>query len=109
MNRIIRYFPETHMSLSHIGLRQLAKTNGVTNLHLERGEFLVFMNKAQNAFKLMTANNIICYFKHPERRRIDLRTVSLIPTFFNGKEFNYTGALRAAITKALEPKMKEAA
>jgi hypothetical protein len=106
VNKIIRFFPDTHLGQSHFGLSSIAREVGLDTKKLEPGEFYVFMNKAKTAVKIFTGNNIIAYYKHPEGRRIELKTITLIPKYFSGKSFQYEKALEEVIEKEL---MKKAA
>lgn len=96
---IIRYFPETHMRYGHSGLTNIAKNHGVSVNKLQPGEYLMFVNKKQNALKMLTAGNVLCHLKMPGNERIDPRTITMLPKFFNGTEINYNAALSLAVKK----------
>lgn len=95
--RIVRYLSGVHMGANHAGLRKLVTKFGLDLL--ENGEFIVFMNTAQNAFKLMAPNNVLIYYRHPKNHRIDPRVISLIPKVFDGKELKMDLALKKVLEK----------
>ncbi len=95
--KIVRYVTGVHMALSHRGLKLMAKKLGLNADTMDSGEFIIFMNSGQTAFKLLTANNIICYYRHPKEHRIDPRVISLIPKVFDGKEIKLDAALESII------------
>lgn len=93
-NRIIRYFPESDLRCGHLGLSVVARKHKIDTSELSPGEFLVFSNKTKNKMKIYAPGNVIAYLKSPDNRRLDLRVITLIPRFFNGTDFNYSGALK---------------
>ncbi len=97
--RIIRYISDTHMALQHQGLTKIAKKFNLEPTALQPGEYIVFMNSAQNAFKLMAPNNVIAYYRHPKNHKIDPRVISLIPKVFSGREIDMDQALKTVIER----------
>jgi len=98
-NKIVRYFPDTHMGLGHQGLGILAKKRDIELGELKEHEFVVFMNKRHTALKMFASGNIIAHLKMPAGRKIKLETIALLPKYFGGGKIEYTGALREAIMK----------
>lgn len=96
---IIRYFPEVVMSNGHNGLSKLAKDAGIDPAKLKPGEYLMFVNKSQTALKMYTPGNVVAHLKMPGTQKLNPRTITMLPRFFNGKEINYNGALREAFRK----------
>lgn len=94
--RIVRYISGVHMGLAHLGLKKIA---GELIDGLDSGEFVIFMNSKQNAFKLLAPNNILVYYRHPKNHRIDPRVISLIPLVFDGKEIKMDLALKKVLEK----------
>lgn len=92
-NKIIRFFPDSDLRCSHEGLKVIAMEHKIDPWNLKPGEFLVFANRRMSALKIYAPGNIIAYVKSPDHRQIDLNIVRLIPRFFNGTEFNYSGAV----------------
>ncbi len=100
-NAVIRIFPATPMYYSHRGLKEIAKESRVNLETLESGEFVLFLNKAQTAFKLFAANNTIVYYRHA-RGSINMEAVRYIPSVFGGGEFKYDRALEKVLDKKLK-------
>ena len=96
-NRIILFFPETDMRNSHVGLAKYAKRRQIFVNELRVGEYVVFLNAKKNNMKIYTANNIIVHLRTPDYSMIDLRVVKMIPEFFKGGSFDYSGALKKTI------------
>lgn len=99
--RIIRFFPDTDLRSGHLGLRAVAKDHNIDISKLRTGEFLAFSNRSQTDMKIYAPGNVLVHVKSPQGR-LDLRVVKLIPTFFNGQEFNYP----AALERVLKERMK---
>lgn len=98
--KIIRVFPETPMYFSHVGLSAIALKYKINLQVLEPGEFCVFINKALNAVKIFTHGNTIAYMRSPDNRRLEMKTIQMIPTFFRGGKFHYDQALETVLKKA---------
>ncbi len=96
-NRVIRFFPETCMSNGHQGLKAMAEKNGIKLSSLDRGEFLLFMNKSQTAVKLYTRGNLIAHYRGDHK--IDIRTLTMLPRYFNGVDIDYRGAVKEVIER----------
>lgn len=100
MNKIYRCFFDVDLRNGHHGLSILAIKNKINIKLLDNGEFVVFINRRRNALKLFAANNTIAHYK--QNHIIDLNTIRLLPTVFNGTEIKYD----AALEKALKAKLK---
>lgn len=96
-NRIVRYFPRADLRSGHSGLAKLAAKNGVDLNNIAVGEFLLFVNRAQTSFKLLTAGKVLVYYR--DTRRLNPATFAIIPKYFNGSAVNYDGALYEALRK----------
>ncbi len=97
--KILRIFPETAMYYSHQGLRSIAAKNKIDVDELEMGEFLVFINKRLNSVKILTAGNVLCYLKTIDQRRLEMKTIQMIPAFFEGSQFKYDKALEQVLRR----------
>ncbi len=107
MNRVVRAVYDADFRCSHPGLTKIAQKLGVNPQELNEGEFLVFLNRPQNAVKIFASNNTIAYFKMPKpSQRVNLKIISMIPRFFNGTSLNYEGALKNQIESELAKKIK---
>lgn len=98
-NRLVRYFPDTHLGNGHAGLAEIAKTHDINVSRLDFGEFVIFVNKKQTALKLYAPGNIVAYLKMPGSARINPKVIAMIPRFFNGVEIDYGRALKEVIRK----------
>lgn len=97
--RIIRYFPDTDLRSGHDGLAKIAREKKIDVRSLGAGEYLVFTNSAKNKVKVFTGGNVIAYLK--SKTKIDMRTIALIPKYFNGGEIRYDQALEKVLRKDL--------
>ncbi len=98
---LISVFPDTHLGQGHHGLSVLASKAGKDTRKLLNGEFLLFLNKAQTAFKMYAANSVVVHYKSPANRRVDIRTIEYLPHCFNAGELNYSKALKLVLDKTL--------
>ena len=94
--RIIHYISGVHMGLSHRGLGKLS-AKYLKNAEL--GDFIVFMNNARTAFKMLAPNNVLVYYRHPKDHPIDPRVIPLLPKVFNGRELDVDSAVKSVILK----------
>ena len=99
INKVIRYFPETHMGNSHHGLAEIAAKHKINVNKLEPGEFVIFANSDLSALKMYAAGNIIAHLRMPGSQKINPRVIAMIPRFFNGSQIEYDKALREVIQK----------
>jgi len=106
-NHVVHYFPRTDLRNSHMGLELLAKKAGHKVSELEAGEFLVFLNAAKTAFKVLCSNNIVAHYRSPSGY-VDLRALQYLPAAFNGGKFNFDRALLLVLTKDLKRKTRSA-
>lgn len=98
-NRVVRIFNDSNLGNGHKGLANIAKTNRINVLNLNIGEYVVFVNRNKTAMKMYAPGNVVAHMKMPKGMIIDMRIIALLPTFFNGTEINYFGALKKNITK----------
>ncbi len=101
-NRVIRFFPDTHLGNGHDGLARIASKNNVDVRNLGWGEFVVFMNSRCSALKMYSQGGLIAHLKMPGNGRIAMETIALIPRFFNGTNIDYQGSLAETIRRELE-------
>jgi len=104
--RIVRYISGVNMGLSFRGLGQVAVDLRLSIDSLDSGEFVVFMNRKQTAFKMLAPNNVLVYYRHPKEHRIDPRVIALIPTMFDGKVIHMDKALEKVITNDFTKKLR---
>jgi len=99
-NKLVHYFPESDLRSGHTGLAKLAQKARVSVSALNPGDFLLFVNRKQTAFKVLTANNILAHYKSPSGR-VDLGAVQYMSAAFSGGEFNFDRALYIKLEKDL--------
>lgn len=83
MNKIVRVFLDTNMSLQHQGLVAIAMSNGVAVPGLKNGEHIVFVNKKLNKVKVYSSNGLVSYLRLDDGRKLDLNIISMIPSCFD--------------------------
>ena len=103
-NYLLSYFPETDLRYGHDGLAAVAKKAGKPVSKLKIGQFLLFVNRKQSAVKIITADNIMIHLKSKDNAPLNFRAINMLPKYFNGTRFNYAGALRESLEKALDEK-----
>lgn len=100
-NEITRLVLNADLRCSHDGLSEmLKKTFKLETNDLEPGEYVVCVNSAKTIVKIFAAGNVIAHYKSP-RGMINLKTLRLIPKFFNGRALDYDGALGEVIRKEI--------
>jgi hypothetical protein len=97
MNKIVRYFSNADLRGGHDMLRKQATKAGVDLNNLDVGEFVLFVNKKQNMFKMLTQAKVMVFYK--QQQRLHPATFALIPKYFNGKAIDYEGSLREALMR----------
>lgn len=101
--KLIHVFQEVSMRKGHPGLTELAMKQKLDPQRLKLGEYIVFINRPLTALKLFATGNTVAHFKMPDGAgRLDMRTIAMIPRFFNGKQIDYHGAVKAIIEKTLK-------
>lgn len=100
-NKIIRCVFNADLRCSHVGLSEMLKKNfSIETAKLEIGEFIICVNTAKTIVKIYAAGHTIAHYKSPNGS-INLKTLALIPKYFNGRSFNYEGALGETIRKEI--------
>jgi hypothetical protein len=89
------------MAYSHKGLSEIAKKNKIDVKNLSESEFVVFINKRLNAVKIYAPNNIIAYLRSPDGKRLEMKTIQMIPYYFRGGQFQYDKALERVLLRAI--------
>lgn len=103
--RLVQVFLNTTMICAHKGLTEICKKHGIKVGELKNGEYVVFINTAQNRIKIYTSNNVIAYYKAPTGR-IDLQTIRRIPGCFTGSvDFAMDRALREVLEELFVKKV----
>jgi hypothetical protein len=102
MSKVVSYVPGADLRCSHVGLTKIANRHGRDPLQLRDGQFLVFVNNARTQAKILAKDNILVHLRGEGGRKLSFAALNLLPKYFGGREFNYQGALREALTKHFE-------
>ena len=95
MSRVIHFFPNVHMMLSHTGLTAIAEKANLDPAGMKRGEFMLFLNRPCNAFKMLAPEGFLAYYRHPMNHRIDPGVFKYLPEFFGSDgKLNFESAMR---------------
>jgi hypothetical protein len=105
--RVVRFFPDSDMRCQHDGLAAIAALQGIDVWNLKPGEFVVFANKSRLGLKIFAPGRVLCYLRSPDGNPLEMRTISLIPRFFNGDEFRYDPAVKHLLTEGAKKIVRE--
>lgn len=101
MGHVVRFFPDSDLRGGHDNLGKKALKAGLNLKTLGQGEYVIFVNRVQNKLKMFAgSSDLLAYLKLP-KGRLDLRTIALIPSYFDGREIKYEAALRKVLEKSL--------
>lgn len=100
MSSIVSVFPNADLRSGHNGLRKLAAKNKKNVDALVPGDLLLFINRAQSAFKMFAANNTLIHYKSP-RGLVDMKTIKYLPGCLSGGELDYNKALAKVLLETL--------
>lgn len=88
----------TNLQNGHDGLKLIAKKQlGVDINALGAGEMVAFLNRAGDKVKVYASGDVIAYMRAAKDRKIDPRTIALIPKYFSGTTINYDKAIRQVL------------
>lgn len=101
-NKLIRVIFNADMRCGHIGLTEIAKRLKLDLSSMRVGDFIAFVNTRKTHLKLLTTNSTLAHLRMPEGSgQINMKLLSVIPKFFNGREIKYDDALKEIISKEL--------
>lgn len=101
LNSILRVVFNADLRCSHEGLSAMLKANfKIDTAKLEPGQYIVCVNTAKTIVKIYAAGNTIAHHRSL-RGQINMKTLKYIPKYFNGRSFDYDGALEQTIRKEL--------
>lgn len=98
--RITRVVFDSDMRQGFKGLRQLCREQKLAHTH--ENSRIVFINRAQTAFKLLAGDAYLVYYKTEGSRKIPLTALQYLPQYFGGSQLEMDNAIR----KHLMRKMK---
>lgn len=96
--RIARVFLDSDLRCSFEGLRLVMKEQ---KEQLGPNDLAVFLNRKASAFKIITGNDYLIYYKSGSARRIPLEAIKHLPVAFGGKEFDFTRSIRKSLCEKL--------
>lgn len=67
---------------------------------LDKGSFLVFLNRKTTAFKVLCGNSYLVYYNN-KNRKIPLDAIQYLPSFFDGSEAQFTNAIERSLRQKL--------
>ena len=77
MSKIVRVYPDSDLRCGHTGLAAACKD---AQKQLKMGNFIMFLNRSQTAFKLLAPNDVLVYYRSSARRRVVLMALSFPTT-----------------------------
>lgn len=86
-NNLVRFFPKSDLRCGHKGLRELARSHGVTLSELGRGDFLLFTNKAMTAAKYLGSDGLMLHLKLDKSKVLTPANLSALPQRLWGPSF----------------------
>ncbi len=92
---------DVNLGKGHQGLSEIAASLGVKTDSLDRGQFVLFLNKAQTAVKVFASNNVVAYYKNPDRKPMTMVQLANIPRCFNGHSFEWNIKLEKQLSNKL--------
>ena len=101
---IVYFATDVNLRCGHDGLSELARKSKhkVFVEALYPGEFMVFINKAQTAFKAFACGNAVVHVKLPQGEKLNMEAIIHFPEFFNGETIDYKSANAKAVEKQLQ-------
>lgn len=103
----LRMFFNLNMRNSHDGLIAIAAKENVKTDELDRGEYIVFINRKQDKLKLYATADVIAYLRMKPGNKINMGIIKYLPTVFNGRKIDYDKALELAVNESLNKKTRE--
>lgn len=110
MAEIKRVFLNVSMVNRTDGLREIAKRGGVTLAEMEPGDYIFFVNSNRDKIAALVGpqrqdqSDVIAYTRLGRGQNLDMRAITNIPRYFDGRSLNYDKALSSAIEKSLVQK-----
>jgi len=97
---IKRIYFDTSMAFSFDRLAEIMRKSHMPVESLKSGEFIVFVNRKQTAFKLLATANVMVYHNN-KNRKFPVTAITHFPEFFDGKTID--------LAKAVEREIKQQA
>lgn len=97
---LVRVFFSSDMRCSHKGLKLICEEN---NFSPSENELVVFVNRKQTMFKLLSGPDTVGFYKSPSGR-VTMDAIQYLPEAFNGHRINFNSAIkRALFQKGINP------
>lgn len=101
MSKMIALFPNSDLRSGHNGLSKLARKHNYNPEEIPPGGLIVFLNRAQTAFKAYAANQTIIHYKH-QRGMLDIKAIQYLPHCLGAGKLAYDKALGIVLEKTLK-------
>jgi hypothetical protein len=88
------------MAKSFIGLEQVMRDSKLNPDTIPNGKFTIFINRRQNAFKILIGKHHLVYHNNGNRK-FPLEAIQTFPEFFDGKKIDFAAAVKKAIQRKL--------
>lgn len=105
---ILHVFYDTHMGASHKALGEMFEAKAKRD-ELAKGEYVVFLNSAWTACKVLCPNNVIMYWRSATGRSLTPDTIRSLPSCVSGSRLSFAGNLEAKLIAEYEKRHKERA
>ncbi len=100
MNKIIRIFSDVDLRNGHDGLNSLAAEKKIKLNDLADGEFVFFLNAKKDKIRIFCSRDAFISWRSPSGK-IRMEMLKELPLAFNGREFDFRGAMRKSLEKSL--------
>lgn len=98
---IVQLFTNVSMRYAHNGLADIAKEVGIDVETLQPGQYVVFLNTAQDRVKVYSSRGVLAYYRS-ETGRIQPQAIANIPEAFLGpSHLEWDVGLRRALEQIL--------
>jgi hypothetical protein len=96
---ILKIFINVDLRCAHKGLGALAQSQKIDVQRLSPGEFLMFMNRARSAVKILGASHLLVHLKSGSNKAISEEALITIPRLFSGSDFDFKRAARLDLVR----------
>lgn len=99
---IARVFLDIPMYYGFQGLKGVLRKGGVNPETMDSKKFIVFINKAGTAFKVMVGPHFLVYHNN-NGKKFPLEAIQHFPEFFDGEAFDFSAAASKVIKHKFNP------
>ena len=107
MSQVIKCFLGSDLRMGHDGLRAVALKDKVKVDELGAGEFVIFINSAQDKVKVYAPNATLAYYRCRKGESLDMRVIGNIPKAFGAKgRIDFEELVRETLLEVLARKRR---